>query len=71
MITKSVNLTEEEISVLISYHGSHLANISSVEKDHSEPIERINYLHKRLKAFKEPEEVKPTAAGGGWGNSNG
>ena len=48
--TKAVNLTEEEINHLIGMHGCNLGN-----KDTDIRIERINYLNKRLKAFKEVE----------------
>lgn len=53
--TKAVNLTEDEISTLISNHG---AKLSSRDFDDI-TIDRINYLNKRLKSFKEPDtEVK-------------
>lgn len=75
--TKSCNLTEEEIRHLIAYIGNTLYT-------HDEPdtkIERINYLNKRLKAFKEPitadtdalnpdnQQIKSTATAVGWGNN--
>lgn len=53
MQIKACNLTENEIKHLIAWLGSGLYT-------HEEPdtkIERINYLHKRLKAFKEVELV--------------
>lgn len=51
--TKAVNLTEAEIETLINHHGN------TVAQDFSNKIERLSYLHKRLKAFKEPDtEVK-------------
>lgn len=60
--TKSCNLTENEIKQLIWTHGRSLGNA----EDTDERIERINYLNKRLKAFREPDtETKPAAAG--WG----
>lgn len=51
MDTKACNLTENEIRHLIAWLGSGLYT-------HEEPevkIERLVYLNKRLKAFKEPE----------------
>lgn len=71
--TKAVNLTEDEIEVLIGSHGQSLNNCSAIKTDKTETIKRINYLNKRLKAFKEPEtaeQVKSepnTAAGWGTG----
>lgn len=68
MQTKACNLTENEIRHLIGWLGSGLYT-------HEEPdakIERINYLHKRLKAFKEPEvkeETKATNTAQGWGSN--
>lgn len=49
--TKACNLTEKEIFDLIALHGNSLNNIGV---DTSELVERINYLHKRLKSFNEP-----------------
>lgn len=55
MDTKACNLTEEEIKALIERTGSKLGwpnpNINDL-------MERLNYLHKRLKAFNEVE-TKP------------
>lgn len=66
--TKAVNLTEDEIIHLIGQAGCKLsypaANIENT-------IERMNYLNKRLKSFKEPEvevQSKPENASG-WGAS--
>lgn len=62
--TKACNLTEAEIYNLIGMHGKILASVSDVE-DMGDSIERINYLNKRLKAFKEPDaatETKPAPA---------
>jgi len=50
MDTKACSLTEDEIKQLISYHGYNLH-----ENNYDEHIERINYLNRRLKSFKEPE----------------
>ena len=50
MDTKACNLTEEEIKILMNHHGYS----GSVE----DRMERLNYLHKRLKAFNEVE-TKP------------
>lgn len=65
--TKAVNLTEDEINVLIVSHGQKLYNVAEVDMR----IERINYLNKRLKTFKEPEEAKQDATADnavkGWG----
>lgn len=51
--TKACTITEEEVTTLIMYH-SHNLN----EQDLDERLERLNYLNKRLKAFRE-EGVKP------------
>jgi hypothetical protein len=69
--TKSCHLTEEEISCLIGYHGRTLDDRSMITTNHSETIERINYLHKRLKAFNEPaSEVQPAPeAAKGWASN--
>lgn len=48
MDTKACSLTEDEIEYLISYHGCSLHS-----KDRDDRIERITYLNRRLKAFKE------------------
>lgn len=53
-ISKACNLTEEEVKNLIQTHGLSLWN----ESEREERLERINYLHKRLRAF---EEVEITA----------
>lgn len=55
--TKACNLAENEIMHLIGLHGELL---NDTTEDHETHIERINYLNKRLKTFKEPE-VKPDA----------
>jgi hypothetical protein len=67
MQTKAVNLTEDEIEKLIASYGMKLANTTT---DHI--MERLNYLHKRLKAFKEVEltEVKSANTAAGWGTDN-
>ena len=71
--TKACNLTEDEIKRLIAYHGysieSNTSNIND-ESNLNDRIERINYLHKRLKSFKEPEiisETNTSNATSGWG----
>lgn len=71
--TKAVNLTEDEIDCLIAYHGKHLTIVSPiVDQSKQEAIDRINYLNKRLKSFKEPEtEVKSDNSAAGWGPENG
>lgn len=57
--TKAVNLTEDEIMELINFHGRNVAD------NLQDRVERLGYLHKRIKAFKEPEtEVK------GWSTDN-
>ena len=48
--TKACSLTKYEIEALIKHHGFNLN-----AKFKEETIERINYLNKRLKAFKEVE----------------
>lgn len=50
--TKAVNLTEDEIMELINHHGRN------VKDDMIHHIDRLGYLHKRLKTFSEPETVK-------------
>lgn len=55
--TKSCNLTETEISSIINNH-CHSIIKGEIVDDH---IERINYLNKRLKAFKEPDKEPITA----------
>lgn len=49
--TKAVNLTEDEIVCVISKYGYKLGSRNYTDED----IDRINYLNKRLKAFKEVE----------------
>ncbi len=51
-VTKSCAITKAEIEQLITWLGYGLHN------DTANRIDRINYLHKRLKAFDEVE-VKP------------
>jgi cytochrome c553 len=53
MDTKSVALTESEIKQLISCHASTVAH--ALKPDYNGLIDRMNYLNKRLKAFKEVE----------------
>ena len=64
--TKACNLTEDEVKELLKFHGLY---VTSGEYR----IERINYLNKRLKAFKEVEVVfekeidrTPTNKSDGW-----
>lgn len=67
MLTKACNLTEDEISALISIHGEFLAKRDFTDNN----IDRIDYLNKRLKAFKEPEtEIKSSNSAAGWGAEN-
>lgn len=47
METKTCSITEDEIKWLISKHGG-LMTLEAADKH----IERINYLHRRLKAEK-------------------
>ncbi len=70
--TKACNLTEEEIEALIIRTGSKFGWPSA---NYSELMERMSYLHKRLKAFGEAPENPPaplpqTAAEApkGWGS---
>jgi hypothetical protein len=70
--TKAVNLTEDEIKTLIANHGNQIYDDDSRDEN----VERINYLNKRLKAFKEESkpETKPadvTTINQGWGQTNG
>lgn len=70
--TKSVNLTVNEIKTLIQSHGSTLYDADEIDNH----MERLNYLHKRLKAFteapenapvnKEPGYKQPAPATQGW-----
>ena len=69
MNTKACNLTETEIGDLIKKYGDRLNNVLS--NDGADFfIERMNYLHKRLKAFKDekPAVAAPpaTEAKDGW-----
>lgn len=62
--TKAVNLSEDEIKQLLIWHGLYI-NASE------DRIERINYLNRRLKSFKEPDtEVKSDNSTAGWGTAN-
>lgn len=45
-ITKAVNLTKDEVQVLIENHGIRISSDNANER-----IERIKYLHTRLKSF--------------------
>lgn len=54
MQTKACDLTEGEVKSLITYYGYNLIK----ENNFDECIERINYLHKRLKSFKDDPEFK-------------
>lgn len=58
--TKSCNLTKTEIMMIVENYGRNVA------ADFSTTIERLSYLHKRLKAFDEPETETKSAAPG-WG----
>lgn len=53
--TKAVNLTQDEIMQLVEYHGKNVAN------NFSDRVERLGYLHKRLKSFNEPDTEQPKA----------
>lgn len=67
MQIKAVSLTEEEIQYLIQNYGNQL------HEDVEDKLERINYLHKRLKAFKEPEvieTIKSDNSAAGWGKTD-
>ena len=55
--TKSCNLTEAEIRNLISHHGCYLY-IENID----EKVERIKYLHGRLKSFAKEADPKPAPA---------
>lgn len=59
--TKAVQLTEDEVVGVIRYLASKLFDMQ-VE---SSVIERMRYLDKRLKDFREPAKVE------GWGKPNG
>ncbi len=51
--TKTCNLTEDEIEELMMHHARNLSS------DTDARLERINYLNRRLKAFKEGPENPP------------
>lgn len=55
-VTKACNLTKVEIEELIMHHGRNL------DDGTEERLERMNYLHKRLKAFSEAPENAPKEA---------
>lgn len=70
--TKAVNLTEDELMSLLQYHAKQIAQSGPA---YDEYVDRINYLNKRLKSFKEPEtEIKSdpqfAADAKGWGNKD-
>lgn len=69
--TKACNLTEEEIVELLHHHGQRLGH-QRLNTSNDISIERINYLNKRLKAFKEVEltDVKSTNTAAGWGSND-
>ena len=48
--TKAVNLTEDEIKALVMTHAGEMD-----EDNLEDSLERMNYLNKRLKAFREVE----------------
>lgn len=62
--TKACNLTEDEVKVLINHHGY------TSGPDYDFKLERMNYFHKRFKAFKEEKPVvaapPATEAKDGW-----
>lgn len=66
MQTKSCNLTEDEIECLIAFHGDCLNNYSAIKTNKSDIVDRINYLHKRLKSF---SEVEKEVVSKGWGSA--
>lgn len=76
--TKACNLTEDEIECVMAMHGRNLNICGAARISHDETMERLNYLNKRLKAFKEPEVPKQEAgtaqeqpkATTGWGTNN-
>lgn len=55
MDTKACTITEEEVKVLISFHAHNMQ-----EYNIDNHLDRLNYLNKRLKAFKEEETPAPT-----------
>ncbi len=62
--TKACNLTEDELLTLIGWHALRLNDRVDGKVDWD--IERINYLNKRLKSFKEVE-LKSETTNSGWG----
>jgi hypothetical protein len=56
-------LTEAEIEALIMNHGRHL------DDDTANRVERIAYLHRRLKSKGKAEEPKQEQSASGWGAS--
>jgi hypothetical protein len=63
--TKTCNLFQSEIETLIEHHAENIS------EDISGRLDRINYLHRRLKAFNEPaSEVQPAPeAAKGWASN--
>ncbi len=61
MDTKSVNLTKSEVVNLLISTGQQLG---WPDANFNDLMERLNYLHKRLKAFedKDETEAKPAPA---------
>lgn len=56
-VTKACNLTETEIKMLIMEIGREMN-----EDNIDETVDRVNYLNKRLKAFKENDKVEDKPA---------
>lgn len=63
--TKAVQLTEDEVQVVIQYHARQIIQSTGVTPDYVNSIERMRYLDKRLKDF------KPVPATAEWGKTNG
>lgn len=52
MDTKACTITEEEVKVLMGHH------MNAWDSDMDERLDRLNYLNKRLKAFKEDAKIE-------------
>lgn len=58
MDTKACNLTKNEVVNLLISTGQHL---SWPNANFNDLMERLNYLHKRLKAFEDKDEMPAPA----------
>lgn len=54
--TKACTITENELEILIS-NAAHQLSYKLESNERDSLIERLNYLNKRLKAFKEDQPI--------------